>query len=60
MKTFYFARNTLRKYYDVKAETEEEARRILENERPYYSGRRFMDAEESPFELIDSSWEDEE
>lgn len=52
--TYYFARNVERCYFEVKAESEAEARVLLEqNPWDYKEGSREMDDDESPYELID-------
>ena len=64
MNLYFFARNTKREYYDVPANSEAEARASLsdENDDPirFYSGRRFNDEDDSPFELIDIEYDDED
>lgn len=59
MKTFYFARNTTREYYQVKAETSAQAyakleQAFLEGELfELWTDERENDLEDAPYELVD-------
>lgn len=57
MKKFEFAAYTERSFYDVEAETEEEARKLLYAEpEAYYTGRHHDTIDdENSYELIDIS-----
>lgn len=52
MKTFVFARDTRREYFNVKARSEKAARALLARDAgKFYTGSRTLDTYESPFEL---------
>lgn len=60
-QTYFFARNVERCYFEVKAESEAEARALLEQSPwDFQQGSRVMDEDESPFDLIDIEEENDQ